>query len=120
MKAEGPQPTKAPSVQVAHLEKEGTNKEEGTGSEDPDGIEGITEKFIVCLARAVKDAQQKEKCCYHCSSLEHFIRDCLLVKASRMNLHWNWKEGMVPQKGVWTPQGMVATPKTAQDGMPKA
>ena len=52
-------------------------------SEDPNGIKGVTEEFIVPLIRAVKDAQQEEKCCYHCSSPEHFIHECPLVKASR-------------------------------------
>ena len=42
-------------------------------SDDPGGIEGVTEEFMVQLARAVKDAQADEKCCYHCSSPEHFI-----------------------------------------------
>ena len=72
MKADGTQPTKTPAVWVAHQEEENANNE-GTESEDPDGNEGITEEFIVHLARAVKDAQQEEKCCYHCSSLENFI-----------------------------------------------
>ena len=80
-KLKGSQPATTPSAWVAHLEKENTNKEECINSEDPDGIEGIMEDFIVCLARAVKDAQQ-EKCCYHCSSPDHFIRGCLLVEAS--------------------------------------
>ena len=44
--------------------EESINKEEYVDGEDPDGIEGITEEFIVCLARAVKVAQQSEKCCY--------------------------------------------------------
>ena len=70
-KLKGTQPTKTPAVQVAHLDKESANKEEGTESEDPNGTEGITEEFIVCLARAVKDAQWEEKHCYHCSSPEH-------------------------------------------------
>ena len=55
------------------LEEEDTDKEECTDSKDPDGIDGVIDEFIVCLARAMKDAQQEEKCCYHCSSLEHFI-----------------------------------------------
>ena len=55
------QPTKTPVVWVAHLEEESTSKEEGPESKDPNGIEGITEEFIVHLARAVKDAQQEEK-----------------------------------------------------------
>ena len=73
---------------VVHLEEESTNKEEGAESEDLNGIEGMTEEFIVHLARAVKDIQQEEKHCYHCSSPEHFL-DCLLVKASRIDLHLN-------------------------------
>ena len=72
-KLKGTQSTKTPAVWVVHLEEESANKEEGTESEDLNGIKGITEEFIVSLARAVKDAQQEEKCCYHCSSLEHFI-----------------------------------------------
>ena len=35
----------------------------GVNNLDPDGIEGVTEEFIVCLTRAVKDAQQMEKHC---------------------------------------------------------
>ena len=78
-----------PSTQMAHLEKESTDKEECVDSKDPDGIKGITEKFIVCLARAVKDSQHEEKCCYHCISLDHFICDCLLVAESRTDSHLN-------------------------------
>ena len=74
----------------------------------------------MCLARAVKEAQQDEKCCYHCSSLEHFIHECLLVKASRKATHLNQKEGMAPEKGVQTPQGKTAKLKMPQEGMPKA
>ena len=118
-KLKGIQPTKIPVVWVVHLEEESTEKEKGTESEDPNGIEGITEEFIVCLARAVKDPQQEEKHCYHCSSLQHFIQECPLVKASRMDSHLNWKEGMAPKKGAWAPQGKVTTPKAPQDGMPK-
>ena len=113
-----PSPPRA--VWSAHLEEESANKEESVESEDPDGIEGMTEEFIGCLARAVKDAQQEEKCCYHCSSLEHFIWDCPLVKASRMDLHLNWKEGTALKKGAWAPHGKVTTPKAPQDGMLKA
>ena len=58
-KLKGSQPIKTPAMWVAHLEEAGTNKEEGVESEDPNGIKGITEEFIVCLARAVRDAQQE-------------------------------------------------------------
>ena len=57
-------PTKTPAVWVAHMEEESTNKEEDAESEDPNGIEGVTEEFIVHLARAVKDTHQEEKHCY--------------------------------------------------------
>ena len=30
-----------------HLEEEGSKEEAGAESEDPDGIEGVTEEFIV-------------------------------------------------------------------------
>ena len=59
-----------------HLEEKSTNEEEGINSEDPDGIKGMTEDFIVQLARAVKDTQQMEKHCYHCDSPDHFIHNC--------------------------------------------
>ena len=62
-KLKGTQPTKTPAVWVAHLEEEGTDKEEGAESKDPKGIEGVTKEFMVHLARAVKDAQCEEKYC---------------------------------------------------------
>ena len=39
-KLKGTQPTKTPVVRVVHLEEEGSNKETGTESKDPDGIDG--------------------------------------------------------------------------------
>ena len=82
-KLKGTQPVKTPAVWVAHMEEDSADKEEGAESDNPNGIEGMTEEFIVHLARAVKEAQQDEKCCYHCSSPECFIHKCPLVKASR-------------------------------------
>ena len=58
-------------------------------SEDPDGTNGVTQEFIVCIARAVKEAKKDEKHCYHCSSMKHFICECLLVKTSRTTTHLN-------------------------------
>ena len=49
----------------------------------------MTEEFKVHLARAVKEAQQDEKHCYHCSCPEHFICKCPLLKASRSATHLN-------------------------------
>ena len=88
----GTQPTKTPAVCLAHLEEEAVDDEESTESEDSDGLDGMTEEFMVHLARTVKDAQQEERCCYHCNSLDHFIRDCPLVKSARKELNLNYKE----------------------------
>ena len=61
-------------------------------------LKGLKEEFMVCLARAVKDTQAEEKCCYHCSSPEHFIHNCLLIKILRENAQLNSKEGMASKK----------------------
>ena len=58
-KLKGTQPAvKMPTVHLAHLEEESTNKDEGVDREDPDGIKGVMEEFMVCLVRAVKDAKK--------------------------------------------------------------
>ena len=119
-KLKGTQPTKTPAVWLAHLEEEATDDEEGIESEDPDGIDGMTEEFMENLARAVKDAQQEEKCCYHCSNLDHFIRDYLLVKSARKEPNLNCKEGMAPKKGAQTPLGKATPLKVPRDEMFKA
>ena len=118
-KLKGSQPAMTPSAWVAHLEEESTNKEECINNKDPGGIEGITEEFIVCLARAVKDTQQEVKCYYHCSSPDHFIHNCPLVAGSRTDLHLNWREGMALKKGAQAPQGKETMLKVPQDGTPK-
>ena len=59
---------KKPAMQLAQLNEEDADNGEDPESNDPDGIEGVTKDFMVWLARAVKDAQTDEKCCYHCSS----------------------------------------------------
>ena len=103
-KLKGNQPfTKKPAMHLTQLEEEGTDNGEDPESDDPDGIEGVTKEFMVRLARAVKDAQADEKCCYHCNSLEHFIHNCLLMKAARDKKHLNGKEGMAMVKGAQTP-----------------
>ena len=83
-----------PKEVAVHLEEEDTRSDEDEGSDDSSRIEGVTKEFMVHLARAVKDAQMEEKCCYHCSSPEHFIFSCLPVKTSREKLQLNGKEGM--------------------------
>ena len=87
-------------MHLAHLEEEGTRRDEDKGSDDPNGIKGVTEEFMVCLVRAVKDAQTEKKCCYHRGSPDHFICNCLLMKSLRENTQLNCKEGMVSKKGA--------------------
>ena len=92
---------KTPVVCLVHLQEESAKKDEEVESEDPDGLNGVMKEFMVHLAWAVEDTQMEEKHCYHCSSLEHFICDCPLVKAFGVKMHLNCKEGTVPKKGVW-------------------
>ena len=107
-------------MQLAHLEEASTKRDEEVESEDPDGINGVTEEFMVHFARAVKDAQAEEKCCYHCSSQEHFICNYLLVRALRENTQLNHMEGMASKKGTQAPQMKMMTPKNPQEEVPKA
>ena len=88
-------------------------------SKDPDGIDGVTEEFMVHLVRAVKDAQVEEKHCYHCSSLEHFIHNCPLVRASRQNMQLNCKKGMASKKGAQAPQTIWQWPRTPRRRIPR-
>ena len=98
-KLKGSQPfPKKPAVQLTQLDEEDTDDGKDLESDEPDGIKGVTEDFMVQLARAVKDAQTDEKCCYHCSSSEHFICNCLLMKTTRDKKQLNGKEGMTMMK----------------------
>ena len=119
-KLKGTQPAlNAPTVCLAHLEEESAEKDEEVEKEDPHGLDGVTEEFMVCLEMGVKDAQVEEKFFYHCSSLEHFICNCPSLKASGANTHLKSKEGTVPKKGAQTPQMKATTPKTPQEEAPK-
>ena len=92
-KLKGNQPLlKKPAVHLAHLEEEDIGNDEDQESDNPGRIKGVTEEFMVHLARAVKDTQVDEKCCYYCSSPEYFICNCPLVKTSREK-QLNSKEG---------------------------
>ena len=114
-KLKGSQPfPKKPTIQLAQLEEEDADNGEDLESDDPDGIKGVMEEFMVRLARAVKDAQTDEKHCYHCSSLEHFIHNCLLMKTARDNKQLNGKEGTAVMKGAWTPPMAISAIKSPQ------
>ena len=99
---------------LTQLEEESANDGKDPENDDPDGIEGVTKEFMVRLARAVKDAQADEKCCYHCSSPEHFIRNCPLMKAARDKKQLNGKEGMEMVKGAQTPLKPANAAKSPQ------
>ena len=61
-KLKGSQPfPKKPAICLVQLEEEDADDGEDLESDDPDGIEGVTEEFMVWLARAVKDAQTDEQ-----------------------------------------------------------
>ena len=94
---------KMPTVHLVHLEEEDASDNEDQESDNPSRIKGVTEEFVVCLARGVKDTQADEKHCYHCSSPEHFICNCPLIKTSSENRQLNCKEGTALRKGSQTP-----------------
>ena len=113
-KLKGNQPLpKKPAVCLAHLEEEDVGDGEDPESDDPGGIEGVTEEFMVQLARAVEDAQADEKC------PEHFIHNCPLVRTSRDKKQLNGKEGRALMKGAWTPPTMMSAMKSPQTEAPE-
>ena len=95
--------SKKPTICLAQLEEEDADDGEYPESDDPDGIEGVMEEFMIQLARAVKDAQMDEKHCYHCSSPKHFISNCMLMRTARDKKQLIGKEGMAMMKGAQTP-----------------
>ena len=107
-------------MHLAHLEEEDVGNDENPESDDPSGIEGVTEEFMAHLARDMKDTQTDEKHCYHCSSLKHFICNCPLVKTSRDKKQLNGNEGMASMKGAWTPPTKTSTMKSPQTEAPEA
>ena len=114
-KLKGNQPfSKKPTIWLVQLEEEDADDGEDPESDDPDGIKGVTEEFMVWLARVVKDAQMDDKCCYHCSSPEHFIYNCLLMKTIRDKKQLNGKEGTAMMKGVWTPSTTTSAIRSPQ------
>ena len=114
-KLKGNQPTlKTLAVHLVHLEEEDARSNEDEESDDPSRIERVTEEFMVHLARAVKDTQMEEKYCYHCSSAEHFICNCPLVKTLKENTQLNSKGSTPLKKGAKIPPSTVNTPKNLQ------
>ena len=106
--------SKKSTIHLAHLEEEEVDDGKDPESDDPGEIEGVTEEFLVWLARAVKDAQADDKHCYHCSSPKHFIHNCPLMKATRDKKRLNRKEEMATMKGAWTPVTTMSATKSPQ------
>ena len=114
-KLKGNQPhSRKPTVCVAQLEEEDADDGKGPESDDPNGLKGVMEEFMVQLARAVKDAQMDEKHCYHCSSPEHFICNCPLMKNTRDKKQLNGKEGTAMVKGACAPLATADAIKSPQ------
>ena len=114
-KLKGNQPlSKKPTVHLAQLEEDEADNSKDQKSNDPDGLEGVTEEFMVWLARGVKDAQADEKCCYHGSSSEDFICNCPLMKTTRDKKQLNGKEGMATMKEAWAPPVTANATKSPQ------
>ena len=114
-KLKGNQPyTKKPAMYLTQLEEEDANDGEDIESYDPNGIEGVDKEFMARLARAVKDAQTDKKCCYHCSSPKHFIRNCPLMKVARDKKQLNGKEGTGMVKGAQIPPKPINATKSPQ------
>ena len=107
-------PSKKSTIHLAQLEEEDGDDSDNPESDDPNGLEGVMEEFMVQLARGVKDAQMDEKCCYHCSSPEHFIHNCPLMKTARDKKQLNGKEGMAMEKGAWAPPATANAIKSPQ------
>ena len=107
-------PPKKPAVHLAQLEEEDADDGDDPESDDPNGLKGVMEEFMVQLARVLKDSQMEEKYCYHCSSPEHFICDCLLMKTARDKKQLNRKEGMAMAKGTCVPLAIANAIKSPQ------
>ena len=119
-KLKGNQPlSRNPTICLVHLEEEDADDGDDAESDDPGGIERVMEEFMVQLARAVKDAQAEEKCCYHFSSPKHFICNCLLMKTIRDKKQLNGKEGMALMKGAQIPLTTMSTTKSPQAVAPE-
>ena len=110
---------KAPAVHLAHLEEEVTRRDEDEGSNDSNRISGVTEEFMVHLARAVKDNQTEEKCCYHCSSPEHFIRNCPLMKTFERKATVKQQGGDSIKEGSLDPSNNSYHAEESPDGGPQ-
>ena len=114
-KLKGNQPSpKKPAICLAQFKEEDADDSDDPESDNPNVLEGEMEEFMVQLARAVKDTHTDEKHCYHCSSPEHFIHDCPLMKTAREKKQINGKEGMAMVKGACAPPATANAIKSPQ------
>ena len=109
-KLKGNQPfSKRPTIWLVQLEEEDSDNGVDPESDDPDGIEGVVEEFMVWLAGAVGDAQTDGGHCCHCSIPECFVCGCLLVRTAGDGRQLDGREGAVMMKGAWAPPTMLTT-----------
>ena len=94
----------------ANLQADGLVEEPTQRAVDLRGMEGEDSS----PHNSVKDAQTDEKHCYHCRSPDHFICNCLLMKATRDKKQLNGKEGMEMVKGAQTPLNLANAMKSPQ------
>ena len=104
---------------LAHLKEEGTKRDKEVESEDPDNINRATEEFMVCLMRAVKDPQLVEKCCYHCSSNDHFNLQVSTSEGLKGQCSVKLQGGDSIKEGSLDPLMKVAMSKNPQEEVPK-
>ena len=119
-KFKGTEPAlKTPNMCLVHLDEESAEKDEEVESEDPKWYQWGFERVHGAPGKGCEGCPSKEKCCYHCSSLEHFICDYPLVKSLRVNMYLNCKEWMALRKGTQTPQIKVIMPKPSRSRPPR-
>ena len=109
-KLKGTQPVMTPAVQVAHLEEDVTDTEESAQSDNPNGIEGMTEEEGSSTGGEMLLPLQQPWTFYLQVPVGEGIQDSYPFKL---------KGGTAPEKGAQTPQVKVAKPKVPQEGMPK-
>ena len=89
-KLKGNQPfSKKPTIWLAQLEEEDADSDEDPESDDPDGIEGVMEEFMIWLARAVKyDTDNDNPLMYtqKAETLEPFSSHVIPIKTVKVYL----------------------------------
>ena len=94
-----------PAVWLAHLEEEATDDEEGTESEDPDGLDGMHSRKRIVPTTAAAQIISSEIVCWQ--------------NQPEKNPILNHKEGMTPKEGSPDPSRKGNSTKVPQDRIAK-